>query len=76
MTKEKMNVHKALAELKILDDRIETAIDNVQVCLANKHYNTKVKGVDIHVYTEVMKSTYNKVSDLSMIIFDFWFVQG
>lgn len=64
MTTEKMNVHKALAELKILDDRIVKAINNVEVCLANKHSNTKIKGVDIEVYTTIMKSSYDKASDL------------
>lgn len=56
MTTEKMNVHKALAELKILDDRIVKAINSVEACISNKHSNTKVKGVDIKVYTGVMKS--------------------
>lgn len=53
MTTEKMNVHKALAELKILDDRIVKAINSVEACISNKHSNTKVKGVDIKVYTGV-----------------------
>ena len=33
MTTEKMNVHKALAELKILDDRIIKAINSVEACI-------------------------------------------
>lgn len=41
MTTEKMNVHKALAELKILDDRIVKAINSVEACISNKHSNTK-----------------------------------
>ena len=64
MTTEKMNVHKALAELKILDDRIVKAINSVEACISNKHSNTKVKGVDIKVYTGVMKSSYDKATDL------------
>ena len=64
MTTEKMNVHKALAELKILDDRIIKAINSVEACISNKHSNTKVKGVDIKVYTGVMKSSYDKATDL------------
>lgn len=59
-----MNVHKALAELKILDDRIVKAINSVEACISNKHSNTKVKGVDIKVYTGVMKSSYDKATDL------------
>lgn len=34
MTTEKMNVHKALAELKILDDRIVKAINSVEACIS------------------------------------------
>ena len=64
MTTEKMNVHKALAELKILDDRIVKAINSVEACISNKHSNTKVKGVDIKVYTGVMKSSYDKATYL------------
>lgn len=64
MTTEKMNVQKALAELKILDDRIVKAINSVEACISNKHSNTKVKGVDIKVYTGVMKSSYDKATDL------------
>lgn len=64
MTTEKMNVHKALAELKILDDCIVKAINSVEACISNKHSNTKVKGVDIKVYTGVMKSSYDKATDL------------
>lgn len=40
-TIEKMTVHKALAELKIIDFRIERSIDDAQFCVANKHSNEK-----------------------------------
>ena len=65
MTKETMTVHKALAELKILDDRIEKAIDDSVFCLANKHSNEKVKGIAVVDYVEIMKGHYNKVTDLT-----------
>ena len=38
-TVEKMTVHKGLAELKIIDSRIERAIDDAQFCVSNKHSN-------------------------------------
>ena len=37
MTREKMTIHKALAELKNMDARIKGAINNVTYCIANKH---------------------------------------
>ena len=40
MTNEKMTVHKALAELKIIDDRINNAIVSGTYVIANKHSNT------------------------------------
>ena len=50
MTTEKMTVHKALAELKIVDDRIVSAIDGGTYCVANKHSNDKIKGVSLEEY--------------------------
>lgn len=41
-TVEKMTIHKALCELKILDSRINNAISSARFCLANKHSNEKV----------------------------------
>lgn len=43
MTTEKMTVHKALSELKILDDRIHLAISEAVFCVTNKHSNEKIK---------------------------------
>lgn len=37
MTTETMSIHKALAELKILDGRIKKEIQNGSYCAANKH---------------------------------------
>ena len=46
-TIEKMSVHKALAELKIIDSRIERSIDDAQFCVANKHSNEKISGIPV-----------------------------
>lgn len=64
MTEEKMTVHKALAELKILDDRIISAIDSADFCMANKNSNQKLKGIPVEDYEKVMIGSYDKVSDL------------
>lgn len=63
-TVEKMTVHKALAELKIIDDRIISAINGGTYCLANKHSNEKIKGVPVEEYKSVMQGYYDKVTDL------------
>lgn len=66
MTKEKMNVHKALTELKMLDKRISSAIDDefTRYCLANKASNKKINGDDITTYQDAVKSHYQSVIDL------------
>ena len=64
MTTEKMTVHKALAELKIMDDRIVSAINGGTYCVANKHSNDKIKGVSLEEYKRTMQGCYDKVVDL------------
>lgn len=63
-TKEQMTVHKALAELKIIDSRIENAISGGTYVVANKHSNTKIHGVTIDEFKTQMKSDFQKVIDL------------
>ncbi len=64
MTTEQMTVHKALAELKIIGNRIDNAIQSGIFCKANKHSNEKINGVPINEFKEQIKSSWNKVSDL------------
>ena len=64
MTFEKMTVHKALSELKIIDDRIYKAIDEAVFCVANKHSNEKIRGIPIKEFTEQMSNGYDKSNDL------------
>ena len=64
MTTEKMTVHKALAELKIMDDRIVSAINGGTYCVANKHSNDKIKGVSLDEYKGAMQGCYDKAVDL------------
>lgn len=64
MTTETMTVHKALAELKLLDSRIEKAIAEGVYCVANKHSNDKIGGVPIDEYIKIMQGGYDKATDL------------
>lgn len=64
MNTEKMTVHKALAELKIIDDRIINAIRERPFVVANKHSNAKIGGVGISEYCKQMESAHQKATDL------------
>lgn len=63
MTTEKMNVHKALSELKVLNNRIANALANDFV-VANKHSNDKINGIPLVDFNIDMKSHYQQVNDL------------
>lgn len=64
MTTETMNVHQALAELKTLDKRIDTATKEKVWVLANKHSNTKIGGVPVKDCEDAVKAQKQKVMDL------------
>ena len=64
MTTEKLTIHKALAELKVIDNRISKAIAEGSYIVANKHSNEKIQGVTINEYRERMKASHQKVVDL------------
>ena len=64
MVVEKMNVHQALAELKMLDKRIDAEIRVGNFVLPNKHSNVKVGGIDVKEYMADTKSRYQKIQDL------------
>lgn len=63
-TCEKMTIHRALAELKTMDDRIEKAIDSVTYVMAVKHSAEKINGVPVAEFKENIKSGYQKVQSL------------
>lgn len=63
-TTEKMTIHKALSELKMLDKRINTAIAEGTYCVANKHSNEKINGVPIDEFVKSMQGQYDKAVDL------------
>lgn len=62
--KEKLTVHKALSELKILNDRIQREIDDIQFVLINKHSNQKINGAPVKEYMEQTKEKYQSVTTL------------
>lgn len=64
MTNEKMTVHKALAELKTMDDRISKAMRETCYVLAVKHSAEKINGIPVADFKAQMKSGYQKVTDL------------
>lgn len=64
MTNEKMTVHKALAELKTMDDRISKAIRSTTYVLAVKHSAEKINGAKVNDFKDQMRSGYQKVTDL------------
>lgn len=64
MTQETMTVHKALAELKLMDKRLLDAIAYGTYCVANKHSNDKIKGIKKDAFMTTMRGSYDKVNDL------------
>lgn len=64
MVNEKMSVHKALAELKIIGDRINSAIQTGVYCKANKHSNEKINGISIDEFKKQIQSSWDKTNDL------------
>ena len=64
MTKETMTVHKALAEIKILKDRIQNEIYNSVFVSCKKNSQSKISGMDIDVYEKVITGCYDKDIDL------------
>lgn len=64
MTHETMTIHKALAELKILDGRIRKEIQSGVYCVANKHSNEKINGIQMEDFKKAAQGTFDKVTDL------------
>jgi hypothetical protein len=64
MNKETMTVHKALAELKILDARIFNATSGKTFVASKKVSDKKIGGVLVETLKKDMKSDYQSVTDL------------
>lgn len=63
-TIETMTVHKALAELKMLDKRIPNEIQAGVFCEANKHSNEKIGGISVKDYEKKIQGCYDKIAAL------------
>lgn len=62
---EKMTLHKALGELKILDSRIQTATQQGIFIQLNKKSNQQINGMQVKEYEEkIITASYQKVTDL------------
>ncbi len=64
MNTETMTVHKALAELKVLDSRIESAILSGDFVITKKNNQDTVKGKTAEQYKAKALDVYQKASDL------------
>lgn len=64
MTTEKMTIHKALVELKTIESRIIKATDAMPFVVTNKHSNTKISGIAVSEYCNMMQSAYQRANDL------------
>lgn len=63
MTKEKMTIHQALCELKILDNRIEDASCEDMIA-ANRNNNLKIDGKTIEETKAIFKANFDKLWSL------------
>lgn len=64
MNKETMTVHKALAELKVLDSRISDAILSGDFVTTKKNNQDTVKGKTVEQYKGKATDVFQKASDL------------
>lgn len=64
MEKQTMTIHEALSELKTLDKRIFKKISEFTPCVANKHSNDKIKGIDIASFKDHQQAEYQAITDL------------
>lgn len=64
MTNEKMNVHRALSELKVIDARIMKGINTPVFVEAKKHSSDNIRGESVSAVADEIKSAYVSVNDL------------
>lgn len=64
MTKETMNIHKALCELKILDDRIVRAVDDCRYVGVTKIVSKRVGSQTVDEFCNSVKDGYKSAMDL------------
>ena len=57
----KITIHRALTELKMLHNRIDSARREVKVAVPNRKSNTKIDGMEIQEFMKNMQGSYDKV---------------
>jgi len=64
MMQEKMTVHKALSELKVLDARINKEIAGSVFVTTNKHSNSKISGAPVKDFVDRAREKYQSIRTL------------
>lgn len=64
MTTETMTIHRGLAELKVLENRIVKTISGAKFCAAAKQSMKKLNGVPIEDYKKDAQSSLDSIKDL------------
>ena len=65
MTEVKMTIHQALAELKVLESRVNSAINNGIYCQVNIEKNNVIEGMKVKDYEDtIIRASYDKSNDL------------
>ena len=59
-----MTIHKALAERKTLEDRIDKSVRDSLFCTVNKHTNQKINGVTVEETKSVIRGEYDQCRSL------------
>lgn len=63
-TSEKMTIHKALCELKIIGDRIYKEQNSMPFVFVNEQANKKVQGINLPEYIKLIESAHQSTVDL------------
>ncbi|MEK4425737.1 hypothetical protein [Solibacillus sp. FSL K6-1523] len=64
MESKRLSLHRALSELKMLNERIDAATKNVVLIRANRKSNEKIDGMPIEEFKKEMQGSYDKVISL------------
>lgn len=64
METKRISLHRALSELKMLSERIQSATYRVVLTRANRKSNEKIEGMSIDEYKKEMQGSYDKVTSL------------
>ena len=62
--KETMTIHKALSELKLINNRLLEKVDNATFVVVNKHSNGKISGKPVAEFCDGVKDIYKSIRTL------------